>query len=188
MKQILKVILNQDRPAEATLNALFEDLYNRVVPDSFLQALRSGSLDRPHIDSTTVGIELNYAFAYVHSIPVANALLYVWRYRMSGAVKWSTWFSVENEAKIPNLYFETDYEIGVLAIGPLLIKSSWSYTTLVTTGTTPTPSQVTGVTLTNQSMYVDPVTGETMARTLVTWNDNATSEYVDEYEIVYVES
>ena len=186
MKPILKVVI-PDKPAEATVNALFEDLYTRVGK---LQKWTTGEgkLDRPHIDSSSTAAELNYAFIYLHSLPVNEALLYIWRYRKRGTYKWSSWFSVENEVKIPNLYFTTEYELGVLAIGPMLAKSDWSYTIIVTTAAAPAPSQVTGVAITNQSMYIDPVTGVTMARVLIEWTNNAASEYVDEYEIVYVEA
>jgi hypothetical protein len=185
MKPILKVII-PDKPAEATVNALFEDIYNKI---GSLQKWVSGGtvLDRPHIDSSSTGAELNYAFIYLHCLLIKDALLYVWRYRKRGTYKWSTWFSVENETKIPNLYFVTEYELGVLAIGPSLVKSEWSYTIIVTSAAAPVPSQVTGVVLTNLTMFVDPITGEQMARVRVDWTDNATSELVDLYEVTWTE-
>jgi len=185
MKPILKVII-PDKPAEATVNALFEDIYNKI--GSLQKWVSEGTaLDRPHIDSSSIGAELNYAFIYLHCLLVSEALLYVWRYRKRGTYKWSTWFSVENETKIPNLYFATEYELGVLAIGPSLVKSEWSYTIIVTSAAAPVPSQVTGVVLTNLTMFVDPITGEQTARVQVDWTDNATSELVDLYEVIWTE-
>lgn len=185
MKPISKVVIT-DESAESAINALFEDLYNEVGGLK-KWTTGEGKLDRPHIDSSSTDVELNYASIYLHSLSVDEALLYIWRYRKRTTSKWSSWFSVENEIKIPNLYFSTEYELGVLAIGPMLAKSDWSYTIIVTTAAAPVPSQVTGVTVTNLETFVDPTTGLTLARVQVNWIENAASEYVDVYEITWKE-
>ena len=185
MKQILKVVM-PDKPAEATLNALFEDLYNRVIPSDLLnQALRSGKMQRPHIDYSSTGTEWNYAYVYLHCLPVPESLLYVWRYRKRGTVKWSTWFSIENETKITSLFFAAEYEFGVLAIGPMLIKSDWSYSIILTTAAAPKPTIVAGMVITDEALYIDPTTGVTLASVKVEWDNNATDELVDTYEVLW---
>lgn len=183
MKPILKVVI-PDKPAESTVNMLFEDLYNEVGRLK-KWTTGEGQLDRPHIDSSSTATELNYAFIYLHSLPVDEALLYIWRYRKRGTYKWSSWFSVENEVKIPNLYFSTEYELGVLAIGPMLAKSDWSYTIIVTTAAAPIPSKVAGVVVTDVGLFVDPKTGDTLSKVQIDWTDNAASEYVDAYEVIW---
>ena len=185
MKPILKVI-TVDKNEEATINALFEDLYNRVIPGNLLNiVLKSGKLDRPHIDYSSTGTEFNYAYVYLHCIPVPEALIYVWRYRKRATTRWTHGFSVENETKIPNLFFTSDYEFGVLAIGPMLIKSEWSYTILVMTADPPQPTKVANVAVTDEALYIDPTTGVTLASVKVEWDNNATDEYVDVYESLW---
>jgi len=185
MKQILKLVM-QDKQAEATANALFEDLYNRVVPGDLLnQVLRTGDLARPHIDHSSTGTEFNYAYVYLHCLPVPEALIYAWGFRKRGTTRWSIWFSVENESKIVNLMFTADYEFRVLAIGPLLIKSPWSYIILVHTADAPKPTKVANVVVTDESLYIDPTTGITLASVKVEWDNNPTDEYVDTYEVLW---
>jgi len=185
MKQILKVVM-PDKNAEATINTLFEDLYNRVIPSDLLnQALRDGKLSRPHIDASSTGTEWNYAYIYLHCLLIENALLYIWRYRKRGTTRWTTWFSIENETKIINLYFSAEYEIGVLAIGPMLIKSDWSYSILVTTAAVPVPTTVAGIAVTDENLYIDPTTGATLASVKVEWDNNADDELVDTYEVLW---
>lgn len=187
MKPIADIVM-VDKQAESTARKLFEDLYNRVIPsDSLTAALRSGKLSRPHIDSTSTGTEFSYAWIYAHSFPVENAQLYVWAIRRQGTTRWTTYFSVDNEIKIIFLYFNVTYEIRVMCIGTLLIKSEWSYIIPVLTATAPVPSQVTGVTLSSGGTFVDPTTGVTLAKIQVTWNANPTDENVDVYEIIWTE-
>ena len=189
MKPIAKVLIPGDRLAEGTLNTIVEDLYNRSISDpNLLKALQTGKLDRPHIDNLQTGTEFIYAYIYAHCTAVSLATMYCWAYRKYGTTTYTEWWSSANETKLIFLYFASNYEIKVKAFGYLNLVSDWSATTLKQTAAAPVPSQVTGVTITNQSMYVDPVTGGTMARTLVAWTNNAASEYVDEYEIVYVEA
>ena len=185
MKPILTVRMD-DKKTEATLNTLFEDLYNRVIPsEDILRALRAGKLDRPHIDSTNTGYDRFGAWIYVHSVPVSGALIYCWAVRKYGTMRWSEYFSSNYEVKIPGLDFATDYEIRVKAYGSLVITSEWSLTTIVKTVSAPKPSTVTGITVTNESLYVDPTTGVTLASVKVSWNDNQADELVDVYEVLW---
>jgi hypothetical protein len=181
-KPILKVVI-QDKPAEATVNALFEDLYNKVggLKDSLTGV---GKLDRPHISASSVGYENIYAYAYLYCLPVKDALIYVWRFRIRGTTRWSTWFSVENETKILTLAFATEYEFGVLALNATA-KSDWSYTILLTMVDAPKPSIVTGIAITDEALYIDPTTGITLASVKVEWDNNADSELVDSYEVIW---
>lgn len=182
MNPIAKVVMS-DKQAEATTNKLFEDLYNRVIPsDSLNAALRSGKIDRPHIDSTSTGTEYSYAWIYAHAYSVTDASLYVWAIRKQGTTKWTTFFSTENEVKIIFLYFAVTYDVRVMAIGSMLIKSEWSYIVPVLTATAPQPSVVTGVVITDEALYIDPTTGVTLASVKVEWDINADSELVDSYE------
>lgn len=187
MKPIADIVM-VDKQAEATARKLFEDLYNRVIPSSSLNAaLRSGKLNRPHIDATSTGTEFSYAWIYAHAFPVPNALIYVWAIRRAGTTRWTEFFSIDNEAKIIFLFFNVTYEIRVLCIGPLLIMSEWSYIVPVLTATAPKPSKVTGVVITDESLYVDPTTGVTLASVKVEWNNNAADELVDTYEVLWFE-
>lgn len=187
MKPIADVVM-VDKQAEATTRKLFEDLYNRVIPsDSLNAALRSGKLDRPHIDDTQTGTEFSYAWIYAHSFPVENAAIYVWAIKRTGTYKWTTFFSTDNEIKIIFLYFNVSYDIKVMAIGTLLIKSEWSATIPVLTATAPKPSTVTGITVTDEALYIDPTTGVTLASVKVQWTNNADSELVDSYEVLWYE-
>ena len=183
MKPISKVVI-QDKPAEATVNALFEDLYNKV--GSLKKSLTGvGKLDRPHIDASSSGVESIYAYIYIHCLPVSDALIYVWRFRMRGTTKWSAWFSVENEIKILGLLFKTEYEVGVLALNGTS-KSEWSYSIYILTPSAPKPSVVTGIVVTDEALYIDPTTGVTLASVKVEWDNNADSELVDSYEVLWV--
>lgn len=185
MKPIAKVVM-LDKQAEATTNKLMEDLYNRVIPsDSLNAALRSGKLSTPHIDATRTGTEFSYAWIYVHAFPVPNAMIYVWAIRRQGTSDWTTYFSTDNETKIIFLYFNATYEIRVQCIGPLIILSDWSYIVPVLTATAPKPSKVTGVSITDETLYVDPTTGVTLASVKVEWDNNADSELVDSYEVLW---
>ena len=122
MKPILTMRM-EDKQAEATLNTIIEDLYNRVVPSSAV--LRAGKLDRPHIDKTLTDVEFSYAYIYAHSIAVNEASLYVWAVRRQGTTSaWTTYFSTENEIKIIFLYFNSTYDVKVMAIGPNLSSLS----------------------------------------------------------------
>ncbi len=182
MLPIAKVIM-LDKQAEATANKLFEDLYNRVSSNASLNAaLREGKLLRPHIDATQTGTEFSYAWIYAHAFPVKNAELYAWAIRRQGTTNWTTFFSVDNEVKIIFLYFNVTYEIRVIAIGAFLIKSPWSFIVPVLTPPAPKPSKVTGVTITDEALYVDPTTGITLASVKVEWNNNPLDELVDSYE------
>ena len=187
MKPIADIIM-VDKQAEATAKKLFEDLYNRVIPsDSLNAALRSGKLDRPHIDNTQTGTEFSYAWIYAHSFPVDNAAIYVWAIRRTGTTRWTTFFSTDNEIKIIFLYFNVSYDIRVMAIGNLLIKSAWSAIVPVLTATAPKPSVVTGMVITDEILYIDPTTGVTLASVKVEWNNNADDELVDTYEELWFE-
>lgn len=185
MKQILEVTA-EDKKLQATLNTLFEDLYNRALPTDLAAALSAGALARPHIDSTSTGIELNYAYIYAHCTDIKNAALYCWAVRKTGTYRWAEHFSSSNEVKILNLYPATEYEIKVKAYGIYLISSDWSALTIVLT-TSLIPSKVTGVVLTNLGVFVDPTTGVTLAKIQVDWTENALSELVDLYEVVWTE-
>lgn len=185
MKPILTVRMD-DRQVEATLNTLFEDLYNRVIPSETLTAaLRAGKLSRPHIDDSSAGYDRFGAWVYVHSLPVPDALVYCWAVRPYGVLVWTEYFSSTYQTKIPGLNFDTDYEIKVKAYGPFFISSEWSLTTIVKTVSAPKPSTVTGITVSNESLYVDPTTGVTLASVKVSWNDNAEGELVDVYEVLW---
>jgi len=187
MKPILDIKM-EDKQAEATAKALFEDLYNRVIPnDSLNAALRTGKIDRPHIDASDTGTEFSYAWIYVHAFPVENAMMYCWAIRKYGTSRWTEFFSTDNEIKIIGLLFATQYEIRMMAYGPLLIKSDWSAKIIQLSAAAPTPSKVTGVVLTNLGTFVDPTTGITLAKVQVDWTENAISEGVDGYEIVWEE-
>jgi len=52
------------------------------------------------------------------------------------------------------------------------------------TGVSGLPSTVTGIVVTDLDMFVDPKTGLTLAKVLVTWDANPSGEYVDMYEIL----
>lgn len=185
MKPIADVVI-QDKQAEATLRKLFEDLYNRVLPSDVLnKALRTGKLDRPHIDYTQTGTEISYAWIYAHSFPVANAVLYIWAIRRYGTSRWTEYFSSENETKIVFLPCNTQYEVKVRAVGALLLISNWSATTLVLTPTAPQPSVVSGITVVNAGVYKDPTTGVTLASVRIRWDNNAVDELVDEYDVIW---
>ena len=183
MKPILKVVI-EDKPAEATVNTLFEDLYNRVG-DLKANLAGEGVLDRPHIDASSTGTEYIYAYVYLHCLPVDEALIYVWRFRVRGTTRWVSWFSTENETKIVSLYFNTDYEFGVQALNGSG-KSEWSYTILVKTPIAPKPSVVGGIAVTDEALYIDPTTGVTLASVKVEWDNNADDEMVDSYEVLWV--
>ena len=185
MKPIADVVM-VDKQAEATVRKLFEDLYNRVIPsDALNAALRSGKLRRPHIDATSTGTEFSYAWIYAHCFPVENASIYVWGVRQTGTTRWTTYFSTENEIKIIFLFFGVSYDVRVMAIGPLLIKSEWSYPVPVITSEAPKPSVVTGIVVTNETLYVDPTTGVTLASVKVEWDNNPADEMVDSYEVLW---
>lgn len=51
-------------------------------------------------------------------------------------------------------------------------------------GTYSIPEKVTGVSLLNQGVSVDPVTGQVTANVLVSWTDNPVEDNVDRYEIL----
>jgi hypothetical protein len=183
MKPILEVTA-EDKKLQSTLTTLFEDLYNRALPSDFSSMIRAGELDRPHIDSTSTGIELNYAYIYAHCYAITNAAIYCWAVRKTGTVRWSEYFSSSNEVKILNLYPDTEYEIKVKAYGLYLISSEWSTLVIVLT-TSLIPSKVVGVTVADEALYVDPTTGVTLASVKIEWTDNALSELVDAYELIW---
>lgn len=185
MKPIADVVMD-DKRAEATLRKLFDDLYNRVIPSDYLnKALRSGKLDRPHIDATRTGVEFSYAWIYAHCYPVDGAVLYVWAIRRQGTYDWTNFFSTENETKIIFLYFNVTYEIRVMAIGPFFIRSEWSYIVPVLTAPAPVPSKIINVVVTNEALYVDPTTGVTLASVKVEWQNSPDDEMVDAYEVIW---
>jgi len=187
MKPIADVRL-ADKQGEATLKKLFDDLYNRVIPsDSLNAALRSGKMDRPHIDASDTDTEFSYAWIWVHCYPVDNASMYCWAIRVYGTSRWTEFFSSENEIKIIGLDFTTTYEIRVLAYGPLLIKSEWSAKVLQISADPPQPSVVTGIAITDESLYIDLTTGVTLASVKVEWDNNADDEDVDTYEPIWHE-
>lgn len=187
MKPIATVSMT-DKQAEATTNKLFEDLYNRVIPsDSLNAALRTGKMDRPHIDASDTGTEFSYAWIYVHCFPVENALMFCWSIRKYGTSRWTQFFSTDNEIKLIGLLFSTQYEIRVMAYGPLLIKSDWSAKVLQLSAVAPKPSVVTGIAITDETLYIDPTTGVTLSSVKVEWNNNADDENVDSYEVLWYE-
>ncbi len=49
----------------------------------------------------------------------------------------------------------------------------------------PIPSDVTGIVITDETLYVDPTTGITLASVKVEWDNNADSEKIDVYEILW---
>jgi len=175
-----------DKQAEATAKKLFEDLYNRVIPsDSLNAALRSGKMPRPHIDASDTGTEFSYAWIYAHCFPIDNSMMFCWAIRRYGTARWTQFFSSENEVKMIGLLFSTQYEIKVLVYGPLLIKSAWSATIIQLSAAAPKPSIVTGIVITDETLYVDPTTGVTLASVKVEWNNNAADELVDSYEVLW---
>src|SRR3989304_7007316 len=145
MKPIADVRL-EDKQSEAKLKALFDDLYNRVIPsDALNAALRSGKMARPHIDASDTGTEFSYAWIYVHAFPVKDTMMSCWAIRRYGTSRWTEFFSSGNEIKIIGLDFSTQYEIRVLVYGPLLIKSEWSAKLIHLSAAAPRPSIVPGI-------------------------------------------
>ena len=64
--------------------------------------------------------------------------------------------------------------------------SNWSSIVAITTPIRPIPSKVTGVAVTDEALYIDPTTGITLASVKVEWDNNADSELVDSYEVLWV--
>jgi len=187
MKPILTVNDQEDtigKKVQASLNTVFEDIYNNL---SKLYGATSGgtTLTRPHIDSVSTGFEFNYAYLLPHCLGITDAKLYCWAVRRYGTQRWTECFSTTNEPKIVSLYFASEYEIKVKVFGMMLIDSEWSAITLTTTAAAPVPSKVTGVTITNEPLYIDPTTGVTLASIKVEWNNNADDELVDTYEVLW---
>jgi len=63
--------------------------------------------------------------------------------------------------------------------------TNWSDIVEVTTVALPVPSTVANIVVTDEDLYVDPVTGITLASVKVTWDNNAESELVDAYEVLW---
>jgi len=178
------IVVDEDKKEQSTINTLFEDLYNRVLPSDITNQLQTGALTNTHIDSVTTWSELNYVYFIAHCVAVKNAVLYDWAIRKKGTTVWTEFFCSSNTAKLINLYPETEYEIRVKAYGMLLISSPWS-AIVISMSATLTPSKVTGVVVTDEALYVDPSTGVTLASVRIEWNNNADSELVDSYEVLW---
>ena len=148
----------------------------------WLEQLRGALIDTPEIDASSTGNEFFYSWIYAHASAVAQATMYCWAIRQYGETDWIEYFSSDNEVKITGLYFSTQYEIKVLAYGSSLIKSGWSEIVIQATGAAPKPSVVTGIAITDETLYIDPTTGVTLSSVKIEWDNNADNEYVDAYE------
>ena len=153
----------------------------------WLEQLRGGLIDIPEINASSTGNEFFYSWIYAHATAVPKAMMYCWAIRQYGTTNWVEYFSSDNEIKITGLYFSTQYEIKVLAYGSSLIKSDWSEIVTQTTGPPPKPSVVTGIVITDETLYIDPTTGITLASVKIEWNNNADNELVDAYEPLWNE-
>jgi len=184
MKSVAKVVM-LDKQAEATANLLFEDIYNWLDKWRDQTGLAGKELERTIIDKVVTGVEGFDAYIWAHCTKVKDAAIYVWGIRKRTTIYWSEWWSSSNEVTFRDLLFSTEYEFRVKAYGIGFIQSPWSPIVIWLSAAAPKPSMVTGIVITDETLYVDPTTGVTLASVKVEWTNNAASEFVDSYEVLW---